>query len=317
MFCASHQRETTIRAIDENTITDAVIEQMSATSSERLKELMNAAVRHLHAFAREVNLTPDEWIEGIRFLTATGHACTEYRQEFILLSDTLGLSSLVNSLHDKRSIQESTKSSLLGPFYRQDSPTLQLGQSIAEDLAGEKIGMYGRVVGSSGRPIANASIEVWQPDDEGFYDLQKQDPSQMELRGRFFTDEDGRYRFRTIKPIGYKIPMDGPVGDMIRAQGRHGWRPAHIHFLIGAPGYREAITALYMADDEHIDSDTVFGANESLITEPKVNNAESPFGGLPSIHFDFALASSGDASSGRVGADPSQLVTKAEAHQAS
>jgi protocatechuate 3,4-dioxygenase beta subunit len=272
---------------------------------------MDAAVRHLHAFAREVNLTPDEWIQGIRFLTATGHACTEYRQEFILLSDTLGLSSLVNSLNDRRSIQESTKSSLLGPFYRQDSPTFEIGQSVAEGCPGEEIGVYGRVTGANRHAVAHASIEVWQPDENGFYDLQKQDPSEMELRGRFFTDAEGRYFFRTIKPRGYKIPMDGPVGDMVRAQGRHGWRPAHIHFLVSAPGYREAITALYMADDEHIDSDTVFGANESLITEPKPNEPESPFGSLPAIHFDFTLAAAQDAHSGRVGADPAEIVKKA------
>lgn len=304
-----------LRAIDEHTITDAVIDQMSATKDARLKEIMNAAVRHLHAFAREVNLTPDEWIQGIRFLTVTGHACSEYRQEFILLSDTLGLSSLVNSLNDRRSIQESTKSSLLGPFYRQDSPAFQPGESIAENCPGEVIGVYGRVLSGNGLPVAQASIEVWQPDENGFYDLQKQDPSQMELRGRFFSDEQGRYHFRTIKPTGYKIPMDGPVGDMVRAQGRHGWRPAHIHFLVGAPGYREAITALYMADDDHIDSDTVFGANESLITAPKPGDPGSPFGALPSIHFDFKLAAEADAGSGRVGADPSQLVKKtAETH---
>ena len=296
-----------LRAIDEHTITDAVIDQMSATKDARLKEIMNAAVRHLHAFAREVNLTPDEWIQGIRFLTATGHACSEYRQEFVLLSDTLGLSSLVNSLNDRRSIQESTKSSLLGPFYRQDSPTFQLGESIADNCPGDVIGVYGRVL-SGGNPIAHASIEVWQPDENGFYDLQKQDPSQMELRGRFFSDQQGRCFFRTIQPRGYKIPMDGPVGDMVRAQGRHGWRPAHIHFLVGAPGYREAITALYMAGDEHIDSDTVFGANESLITAPQQGDPESPFGQLPSIHYDFKLASAGDVGSGRVGADPSQIV---------
>ncbi len=299
-----------LRTIDENTITDAVIDQMSSTKDARLKEIMNAAVRHLHAFAREVNLTPDEWIQGIRFLTATGHACTEFRQEFILLSDTLGLSSLVNSLNDRRSIQESTKSSLLGPFYRQDSPTFQLGESIAENCPGEVIGVYGRVLNGNGQPIPHASIEVWQPDENGFYDLQKQDPSEMELRGRFFSDDQGRYYFRTIKPTGYKIPMDGPVGDMVRAQGRHGWRPAHIHFLVGAPGYREAITALYMADDEHIDSDTVFGANESLITAPKPGDSSSPFSALPSIHFDFKLSAAADTGSGRVGADPSQIVQK-------
>lgn len=137
----------------------------------------------------------------------------------------------------------------------------------------------------------------------------------MELRGRFFSDDEGRYFFRTIKPRGYKIPMDGPVGDMVRAQGRHGWRPAHIHFLVGAAGYREAITALYMADDEHIDSDTVFGANESLITEPKQGDPGSPFSALPSIHFNFRLAEAVGGQSDRVGADPSQIVKKtAEAH---
>jgi hydroxyquinol 1,2-dioxygenase len=299
-----------LRTIDEFTITDAVIDQMASTKSERLKELMNAAVRHLHAFAREVNLTPDEWIEGLKFLTATGHACTEYRQEFILLSDTLGLSSLVNSLHDRRAIEESTKSSLLGPFYRQDSPTFELGRSIAGNCLGEEIGVYGRVMDSNGCPIAHASIEVWQPDENGFYDLQKQDPNKMELRGRFFSDEAGCYHFRTIKPCGYKIPMDGPVGDLVRAQGRHGWRPAHIHFLVGAPGHREVITALYMAGDEHIDSDTVFGATEALITGPKLDNPDSPFGPLPSIQFDFSLAAVRGALSGRVGADPSQMLNK-------
>lgn len=299
-----------LRTIDELTITDAVIEQMANTKNERLKEIMDAAVRHLHAFAREVNLTPDEWIEGLKFLTATGHACTEYRQECILLSDTLGLSSLVNSLHDRRTIQASTKSSLLGPFYRQDSPTFQLGQSIAGNCPGEEIGVYGRVFDAHGSSIANASIEVWQPDEDGFYDLQKQDPNEMELRGRFFSDAAGRYHFRTIKPRGYKIPMDGPVGDLVRAQGRHGWRPAHIHFLVGAPGYREVITALYMAGDEHIDSDTVFGATEALITDPKPGDPGSPFGALPSIHFDFSMAAAQDALSGRVGADPSQILSR-------
>jgi protocatechuate 3,4-dioxygenase beta subunit len=300
-----------MRKIDQNTITDAAIEQMATTKDERLKQIMNAAVKHLHAFAREVDLTPDEWLEGVKFLTATGQACTPFRQEFILLSDTLGLSSLINSLHDNRAIQESTKSSLLGPFYRQDSPVLELGQSIAPKGSGQEIGIYGRVTDSGGEGIPHASIEIWQPDESGLYDLQKHDPSQMELRGRFFTDEDGRYHLRTIKPLGYMIPMDGPVGDMIRAQGRHGYRPAHIHFLIGAPEYREVITALYMAGDDHIESDTVFGVTDSLVSDPKANDPESPFGALPSIRFDFKLAQAQDALSGRVGADPSQITKKA------
>jgi hydroxyquinol 1,2-dioxygenase len=297
-------------AIDENTITDAAIEQMASTKDQRLKEIMAAAVRHLHAFAREVDLTPEEWLEGIKFLTATGQMCTAYRQEFILLSDTLGLSSLINSLHDRRAIESSTKSSLLGPFYRQDSPTFELGESIATKAVGKDVGIYGRITNIAGQGIPNASIEIWQPDEDGYYDLQKHDPKEMDLRGRFFTDAEGCFHLRTISPLGYMIPMDGPVGDMIRAQGRHGFRPAHIHFLIGAPGYREVVTALYMAGDDHIDSDTVFGVTESLVADAKTGDPASPFGELPSIRFDFTLAAAKDGLSGRVGADPSQITTK-------
>jgi hydroxyquinol 1,2-dioxygenase len=301
-----------MRAIDENTITDAVIEQMSGTPNPRLKQIMEILVKHLHAFAREADLTPDEWIQGIGFLTSVGHKCTEFRQEFILLSDTLGLSALVNSLHDNRGtdMDAATKSSLLGPFYRKDSPVLEAGATIVtKPTNGMETCLYGKVTDTKGRPIAHASIEVWQPDEHGDYDLQKMDPSEMDLRGRFYTDEQGRYQLRTICPVGYKIPMDGPVGDMIRAQGRHGWRPSHIHFLISAPGYREAVTALYVDGDAHIDSDTVFGASDSLVVRVNTNDAASPIPGLPSIGFDFALApvATGEGS-GRVGADPSELV---------
>jgi len=299
-----------MRAIDENTITDAAIEQMSSTRNPRLKEIMAAAVRHLHAFAREVDLTPEEWLEGIKFLTATGQMCTAYRQEFVLLSDTMGLSSLVNSLHDKRGTESNTKSSLLGPFYRQDSPTFQLGESIAVKAKGPAIGLYGRVTNTAGEGVPNASIEIWQPDEDGDYDLQKHDPKEMDLRGRFFTDAEGRYYLRTIRPTGYMIPMDGPIGDLIRAQGRHGYRPAHIHFLIGAPGYREVVTALYLAGDDHIDSDTVFGVTDSLVVDIQDRNGDSPFKGIPSIRYDFTLAAAKDAHSGRVGADPSQIVAQ-------
>jgi protocatechuate 3,4-dioxygenase beta subunit len=299
-------------AIDEKTITDAALDQMASTEDARLKEIMAALVRHLHAFAREVDLKPEEWLEGIRFLTAVGQKCTEFRQEFILLSDTLGMSALVNALHDKRASGEITKSSLLGPFYRQDSPTLPLGANIATKGKGPETVVYGRVVDAAGKGIPNASVEIWQPDDEGWYDLQLQDPSQMDLRGHFHTDAEGRYYLRTIAPTGYMIPMDGPVGDMIRAQRRHGYRPAHIHFLVGAPGYREVVTALYLSGDDHIESDTVFGVTESLVVNINQNDPASPLPGLPSIQYDFQLAAlAGDAMLGRVGADPSQIVKKA------
>lgn len=302
-----------MRTIDQNTITDAAIEQMAATANPRFKEIMEALVRHLHEFAREVDLTAGEWLEGIRFLTAVGQKCTEHRQEFILLSDTLGFSSLVNALHDRRSTAAGTKTSLLGPFYRRDSLPMPLGASIVSDKNKPQICVYGQVLNSSGEPIPNASVEVWQPDDEGNYDLQKPNASEMDLRGRFLTDAEGRYYLRTVAPCGYMIPMDGPVGDMIRAQRRHGYRPAHIHFLVGASQYREVVTALYFRGDDHIESDTVFGVTDSLIIDLKAHDSSSPIPGLPSIHFDFRLAASTPkAASGRVGADPSQLISRNE-----
>lgn len=299
-------------AIDEKTITDAALAQMSGTRDPRLKQIMECLVKHLHAFAREVDLTPEEWINGIKFLTAVGQTCTPYRQEFILLSDTLGLSSLVNSLHDKRAVESGTKTSLLGPFYRQDSPQRNLGESISSDPKSSEICIYGRITDVDGNGIPNASVQIWQTDDEGVYDLQRNDPSVMDLRGWYHADSEGRYNLRTVRPLGYLIPLDGPVGDMIRAQGRHGFRPAHIHFLIGAPGYRELVTALYMQTDDHIDSDTVFGVTESLVTETVKNDSASPFSNLPSIRFDFALGkATATDESGRVGADPSQITRSA------
>lgn len=301
-----------MRAIDENTITEAALEQMASTPDPRLKQIMAALTRHLHEFAREVDLTPEEWLEGIKFLTAVGQKCTAYRQEFILLSDTLGLSSLVNALHDRRATDAATKSSLVGPFYRQDSPVMKLGDTIAtKPTNGQEICIYGRVTDSAGRGIPNATVEIWQPDETGNYDLQKHDPSEMDLRGTFHTDAQGKFYLRTIAPLGYMIPMDGPVGDMIRAQKRHGYRPAHIHFILGAPGYREVVTALYLRGDEHIDSDTVFGVTSSLVTDIKAKDPQSPIPNLPSIQFDFQLPAAQAVGSGRVGADPSQITKRA------
>jgi hydroxyquinol 1,2-dioxygenase len=300
-----------MRAIDEHTITEAALDQMASTPDPRLKEIMAALTRHLHDFAREVDLTPEEWLEGIKFLTAVGQKCTAYRQEFILLSDTLGLSSLVNALHDRRATEAGTKSSLVGPFYRQDSPVMKLGDSIVtKPTNGQEVCLYGRVTNAAGKAVPDATVQVWQPDETGNYDLQKHDPSEMDLRGTFRTDADGRFYLRTIAPLGYMIPMDGPVGDMIRAQKRHGYRPAHIHFIIGAPGYREVVTALYLQGDEHIDSDTVFGVTASLVTDVRAKDPSSPIPNLPTIKFDFQLPAAAAYGSGRVGADPSQIVQK-------
>jgi len=296
-----------MRAIDHNTITDAAIEQMANTPDPRLRQVMEALVRHLHSFTREVDLTPEEWLEGIKFLTAVGQKCTPIRQEFILLSDTLGLSTLVNSLHDRRAVELGTKTSLLGPFYRQDSPLLALGESIVESPR-QQVLLYGQVTDTNGKPLAHASVEVWQTDEDGAYDLQRDNATEMDMRGRFQADAQGNYYFRTVPPLGYMIPLDGPVGALVLAQKRHGYRPAHIHFLIGAPGHRELVTALYISGDAHLESDTVFGVTDSLVVSLRENDPDAPMKGLASIRFDFRLATAKDDAMGRVGADPAQII---------
>lgn len=302
-----------MREIDHNTITEATIDQMATTPNPRLREIMASLVTHLHQWGRDVDLTPEEWLEGIKFLTAVGQKCTAYRQEFILLSDTLGVSALVNTLHDKRMTEKGTQTSLLGPFYRQDSPHKKLGDTIVTTPGpGKQIVIYGRVTDAKGNGIPNASVEIWQTDEAGSYDLQLHDPSVMDLRGHYHCDSEGRYWLRTVAPLGYLIPMDGPVGDMIRAQNRHGFRPAHIHFLLGAPGYTELVTALYLDGDEHLETDTVFGSAGSLVAYIKEKDPDCPIADMPSIHFDFRLAKAAAEGSGRVGADPSQ-ITKAGA----
>jgi catechol 1,2-dioxygenase/hydroxyquinol 1,2-dioxygenase len=292
------------------TITDAVLEQMATTPDPRLKEIMASAIKHLHAFAREVKLTPAEWIKGIEFMTAVGKMCTPARQEFILLSDTLGLSALVNGLHDSTAMEEGTHTSLLGPFYREASPTLSPGAQIARTVKpGSEIALYGRVTDVGGKPIVNATVSVWQTGASGLYDIQE-NPAGTDYRGVFATDANGMYLVRTVKPIGYSIPMDGPVGEMVRAQQRHGMRPAHFHFLVGAAGYRELVTALYLNDDPHLADDVVFGSSDDLAVAIDPKDAECPLPGLPSIRFDMRLSreTAADRAGGRVGADPSAIL---------
>jgi hydroxyquinol 1,2-dioxygenase len=299
-----------MQELTPETITDAVLDQMATTSDPRMKEVMAAAVRHLHAFAREVNLTPGEWIKGIEFMTLVGKMCTPARQEFILLSDTLGLSALVNGLHDKTAIEEGTHTSLLGPFYREASPKLAPGSQIARHVKpGTECVLYGKVTDVHGEPLADATVSVWQTSADGLYDIQE-DAMSTDYRGVFATDANGIFTIRTVKPRGYSIPMDGPVGGMVRAQGRHGMRPAHIHFLVGAPGYRELVTALYLRDDPHLADDVVFGSSDELAVDIVPDDPNSPIAGVPSIRFDLRLSREGEAdkTSGRVGSDPSAIL---------
>jgi hydroxyquinol 1,2-dioxygenase len=300
-----------MRDLDEFTVTDETLAQMAKTPNARLKEIGEAAVRHMHAFAREVNLTPEEWLLGIQFLTAVGQNCTPLRQEFILLSDVLGLSAVVNALHDKKARELGSQSSLLGPFYREGAPELPLGALIVENPTEDIICIYGRVTDNDGIAVPNALVQVWQTSERGLYDLQERNGESMDLRANFRTDADGRYWFRTVRPLGYSIPMDGPVGRLVKKQARHGMRPSHIHCLIGAEGYRELVTALYFGDDPNIDSDTVFGVSQSLVVEAKAD-AGSPIPGVRTVHYDFRLAKAAPGESGRVGADPTKLMQAAE-----
>jgi hydroxyquinol 1,2-dioxygenase len=300
--------------LDRFGVTGEVIAQMAATPDPRLGQVMDAAVRHLHAFAREVELTPDEWLAGIAFLTAVGQACTPYRQEFILLSDVLGLSRLVNLMHDAEGREAAgTETSLLGPFFRERAPEFALGDSIAvHHRDGKEILLFGQVLDAAGAPVPGAAIDVWQTNAAGLYDLQAGDAEVMDLRGRFRADAEGRFHLRTVKPIGYSIPMDGPVAKLVRAQHRHGMRPAHIHLLVAAPGYRDLVTALYFADDPNIGSDTVFGVSQSLAVEEAMGVPGSPRPDLPGVRYDFRLSRRPEGEAGvRVGADPSRLMPAA------
>lgn len=290
-------------------VTEAVLQQMDDTEDERLKTVLQSAIRHLHAFARDVNLTPAEWLKTIEFMTRVGKTCTATRQEFILLSDVVGLSTLVNTLHDATATEEATATSLLGPFFREDAPPLPMGAQISNSDKSEQILLWGAVQSAAGDAIPNAKLMVWQTSSSGVYDLQEGNGSAIDYRGTFHTNAAGEYHLRTVRPLGYFIPMDGPVGDLVRAQRREGCRPAHIHFLISAPGYRELVTALYFPD-RYLETDVVFGASPELVVREEAHDPDAPLRNLPSVHFDFTLARAGsvDVAGGRVGADPTKLV---------
>jgi hydroxyquinol 1,2-dioxygenase len=252
--------------LTEANITDAVIQTFQGAEDVRLREIMTSLVKHLHAFVRDVNLTEAEWLAGIQFLTATGQKCDERRQEFILLSDTLGVSTLKDLINNRKP-EGLTEWSILGPFYRAGAIELPLGANMAEGTPGEAVIISGHVLAPDGTPLAGALLDVWQSDAEGFYDLQKMEANEMALRGRFRTNDKGEYFFRTIKPSFYPIPEDGPVGKMLRALGRHPYRPAHIHFQVSAEGFKMLTTELYLNNDPYLDSDVVFGVRSSLVID--------------------------------------------------
>jgi hydroxyquinol 1,2-dioxygenase len=284
-----------MRNLTEDNLSEAVTSSMSEAKDPRFQEIMTSLIQHLHAFIREVNLTEAEWMTGIQFLTAVGQRCDEKRQEFILLSDTLGATTMKDLINNRKP-PGVTEYTILGPFYRPDAPELPRSANIADGLPGEAVILKGSVLSAEGHPVPNARLDVWQSDAEGFYDLQMADLDGMALRGVFHTDGEGSYAVRTIKPAFYPIPTDGPVGRMLLAMGRHPFRPAHVHFMISAAGYEPVTTELFVSDDPYLDSDAVFGVRESLIVPFVRNDSEEEAArlGIPapffSVNFDFVLA---------------------------
>lgn len=254
-----------MRNIDEHNITEAVLARLANCGDPRLQQLLSALVTHLHDFVRETRLTEDEWLQAIRFLTATGHQCSEQRQEFILLSDTLGVSMLVVALNQARP-PGATEATVVGPFHLDDAPAAAAGTDIARGAPGEPLFVEAEVVDLEGRPVVGAAVDVWQADAEGLYDVQRPElGNERRARGRLQTDAAGRLSFRSIVPTAYPVPTDGPVGRMLAASGRHPWRPAHLHFRIRAPGFRTLTTHVFREPDPYLDTDVVFGVRSSLI----------------------------------------------------
>lgn len=239
-------------------------------ADKRTKEVFNSLVKHLHAFVKETNITLDEWMYGIQFLTKTGHLSTDWRQEFILLSDTLGISMLVESINNHKMSGE-TESTVLGPFYIPNAPKYPNGANICLDGKGEPVWIHGKVTDVKGKPIAGVTLDVFQANDEGFYDVQQKGiQPEMNLRGVFTSDKDGRYAFRSVYPRYYPIPFDGTVGKMLQALDRNHNRPAHLHFIISASGYEKVITHIFTPDCPWLKDDAVFAVKESLIADFKM-----------------------------------------------
>ena len=280
----------------EETSAEVVISRNAKAKDARLAEVMAVIIRHLHAAVKEIEPTEAEWFEAIKFLTATGHMCNDWRQEFILLSDTLGVSMLVDAINNRKP-SGASESTVLGPFHVADAPELPMGADICLDQKGEPMLVRGVIRSVDGTPLAGAKIDVWQANDEGFYDVQQKGlQPDFNLRGVFRTGADGRYWFKGVKPKFYPIPDDGPVGKMLAALGRHPYRPAHLHYILEAAGHDRLVTHIFDPDDPYIRSDAVFGVKESLLAkfervEDPAAIAEAGFKGpFFLVEHDFVLA---------------------------
>lgn len=281
---------------DKLTITRAAIGRLARAKDPRFKRVMTSLIRHLHDFVRDVDLTEKEWMTAIEFLTDTGKACTGRRQEFILLSDTLGVSMLAVMLAQARAStgKGATEATVQGPFYWEGAPEMPLGSDISNGVSGESAFYRGRITDTMGKPVANALIDVWSVDSGGLYDMQTGE--EMRARARLRSGADGRYSFWSVRPAHYPVPTDGPVGRMLRAMGRHAYRPAHVHFMVRARGHAPVITHVFDSRSKYLDSDAVFGVRTSLIGKFHKHNAGiAPDGrvmGSPyyTVDFDIRLA---------------------------
>lgn len=264
-LAAQDERHSSIIA-DQGSVTPVVLAAMEGAGDPRLREIMDAFVRHMHAFAREVRLTEEEFELGVDFLNRVGQATHDAHNEGILFSDAIGFSTLVCLLNNGRGGATETASALLGPFWRMNSPPTENGGSIVRsETPGPALFAACRVTDPEGRPLPAVEVDVWHASPVGFYENQDESQADMNLRGKFTTDADGRFSFRSVKPAGYPVPTDGPVGDLLRAQGRHPYRPAHLHVLAYKPGYKTLITQVFVDDDQHLETDVVFGVTQHLI----------------------------------------------------
>lgn len=270
----------------EDSSVETVNARMGSSTSPRMAEVMSCLVKHLHAFAKEIHLTQAEWETGIEFLTRTGQICSGERQEFILLSDVLGFSMLVDAINNRRPAG-ATENTVFGPFHVEDAPLRAMGENICLDGKGEPCLFEGKVLDLQGNPIEGACVDVWSDNADGFYDVQQPGiQPKWNNRGRFTTGKDGAYAFRGIKPTSYPIPDDGPVGKMLGHMGRHPYRPAHMHFLVTAPGFQKLVTHTFVGGDTYLQSDAVFGVKQTLIAPfERLTGAETPW----RSPFDFVL----------------------------
>jgi protocatechuate 3,4-dioxygenase beta subunit len=261
---------------NETELTEAVIRSFDKTPNARAKFLLQELVKSLHDYVRKTGLTFEEWDYAIDFLTRTGHKCTDIRQEFILLSDVLGVSMLMDAVNH-RDRAGATETTVLGPFYVGEHKVTAHGTDISpRNQTGERMFVESRVTDNHGKPLAGVPVDVWHADDDGFYDSQKPNYDEIgpSARARFITDSDGRFTFRTILPCSYPVPTDGPVGEMLVQTGRHAMRPAHVHFLVNAKGYEPLITHVFIGGDKYLDSDVVFGVKDELVA--KVETRSDP-----------------------------------------